>query len=177
MRTRPPPRSLVRRGRIGRSDPDVGYGPSPGTKQKRSPGVGEQRLGVVEHRDRAVEVASRLQQCGRGGVPAVSVLQQRGPVAELPGDLEVLRGPVEVALLAQDVREADVQIAGTREHRARVALGRGQRAFVEPARLDRAPARLADGRYRSAGFERIPMHGVDDRTRYGVRPSLDRRQA
>jgi hypothetical protein len=36
----------------------------------------------------------------------VPVLQQRRPVAELTGDLKVLRGPVEVALLTEDVREA-----------------------------------------------------------------------
>jgi len=71
----------------------------------------------------------------------VPVLQQRRPVAELAGDLKVLRGRVEVAVLAQDVREADVQIAGAGEHRAGVALGRGQRASVEPTRLDRASAR------------------------------------
>ncbi len=83
----------------------------------------------------------RLQQCGRRGVPAVPVLQQRRPVAELAGGLEVLRGRIEVALLAQDVREADVEVAGGGEHRAGVALGRGQRAFVEPACLDRTSAR------------------------------------
>ena len=44
------------------------------------------------------------------------VLQQRRAVAELAGDLEVLRGRVEVALLAEDVREPDVQVPGRRKH-------------------------------------------------------------
>ena len=77
----------------------------------------------------------RLQQPGHRGVPAVPVLQQRRPVAELTGGLEVLRGRVEVALLAEHVGQADVQVAGGGQHRAGWRLGRGQRAFVEPARL------------------------------------------
>jgi len=42
----------------------------------------------------------------------------------------VLRGPVEVVLLAQDVREADVLVAGGREHGPGVSLGLRQRALL-----------------------------------------------
>ncbi len=86
------------------------------------------------------------------------VLQQRRPIAELTGDLEVLCGRIEVALLAQDVREADVQVAGAGERRSRVALGRGQGAFVEPARLDRAPARQPHVRQYDGRAELVRDH-------------------
>ena len=52
------------------------------------------------------------------------VLEHRPPVAELAGDLEVLGGRIQLALLAKDVREAHVQVTGGREHRPGVACPR-----------------------------------------------------
>jgi len=42
----------------------------------------------------------------------VPVLQQRRPVTELAGQLEVVRGRVEVTLLPEHVGQADVQVTG-----------------------------------------------------------------
>ena len=70
------------------------------------------RFGVVEHPHRAVEVTASLQHPRHSRVPAVPVLQQRRPVTELAGQLEVVRGRVEVTLLAEHVGQADVQVTG-----------------------------------------------------------------
>ena len=69
------------------------------------------------------------------------VLQQRPPVAESAADLEVLGTRLKIALLAEHVGQAHVHVAGSGKHRARLPLGGAQRAFIEPARLDRASAR------------------------------------
>ena len=73
---------------------------------------GKKPFGVVEHPRGAVEVAARLQQPRHRRVPAVTVLQERRPVTELPGHLEVVRGRVEVALLPEHVGQTDVQVTG-----------------------------------------------------------------
>jgi hypothetical protein len=86
----------------------------------------EQRLGLIEHRDRAFEIAVRPQQGGLRGVPAMAALQQRRPIAELAGGLEMPRGRVELAVLAQNIRQADMQIADGGEHRTGVALDHGR---------------------------------------------------
>ena len=138
-------------------DPHPGPGRGDRPHVREVPGQ-EERLGLVEHRDPALEVAFRLQQGGRRGAPAVPVLQQHRRVAELAGDLEVLRGRLEVALLAQHVREADVHVAGDGEHRAGVTLGRGQRAFVESARLDRTSTCQPQVRQYDGGTQLVCDH-------------------
>ena len=79
---------------------------------------------------------------GRGGVPAVPVLRQRRPFAELRRRLQVLRGGVEVALLAEHVGQPDVQVPGRRQTRPGGAP-RGRRA---PARGAGGPRRGVRGR-------------------------------
>ena len=85
---------------------------STGPDIQRTPIRGRGAPGRERRVDGAVEVTVRPQQPGRRGVPAVPVLQQRRLLAELVGGVEVPRGRVEVALLAQDVGKADVEVAG-----------------------------------------------------------------
>ena len=111
--------------------------------------------------------ASRSRRRGRpwpAGAPAVAVYRRyrcsssEARVPELASRPEVLLGPVQFPLLAEHVGQADVQVAGGGEHRAGVALGRGQRPFVEPARLDRTPACQPHARQHDGPAELVGDH-------------------
>lgn len=83
----------------------------------------EQRLGMVEHLDRAVQVATGQQQSCVRGEPAEAVLHQRCAFAELGSNGEVRRCGGEIAVLPVDVGEADVEITRDREDGVGSTLG------------------------------------------------------
>ena len=133
------------RGDVQASARDVDPGPERGDRAHVGEEAGQvERLGLLEQVGRGVEVAAGLPQPGHGGVPAVPVLEEgAAPRRASRAAWRCSLGSVEVALLTQYVGEADVQVAGRREHDGRVSVGRVQRPLVEPPRLGRvgrAPA-------------------------------------